>query len=79
MSLCRFTAYHVERSVRRMVTNRGISTIPYYTIGLLIAAVCGAVAVLSLQLYKRQIVRQTLLNMREFNRETSHDQSNELR
>jgi hypothetical protein len=49
-----------------MGKNRGICTLSYYAVSLIIAAISGAFAVLCLQLYKRQIVRQTLLQMRDF-------------
>lgn len=49
-----------------MRKNRAICGNPYYAFSLIIAAISGAIAVLCLQLYKRQIVRQTLLQMRDF-------------
>ena len=61
-----------------MGTNRGISLIPYHTISLILAAVSGAIAVLLLQLYKRQIVRQTLRDMRDFNKGLTNDSASQF-
>lgn len=53
-----------------MGIKRVLSNIPYHLISLIIAAISGAIAVLLLQLYKREIVRQTLRDMREFQGQT---------
>ena len=57
-----------------MRKNRVMCNIPYTIISLIIAAVSGAIAVLMLQLYKREIVRQTLRDMKDFNKGFTSDQ-----
>lgn len=61
-----------------MGINRGICKLPYYAISLIIAAVSGAIAVLLLQLYKREIVRQTLRDMRDFNKGFTNDSASQF-
>lgn len=61
-----------------MGTNRGMCKLPYKIISLIIAAVSGAIAVLLLQLYKREIVRQTLRDMRDFNKGYTNDSASQF-
>lgn len=61
-----------------MGTNRGMCKLPYKIISLIIAAVSGAIAVLLLQLYKREIIRQTLRDMRDFNKGFTNDSASQF-